>query len=53
MMDVRGTPVLYGPEAKAHGAENSFVLAWATVDGLNALNLQPADVRPMLAHLVE
>lgn len=52
MADVTGTPVLSGPEAQAHGPNNSFELAWATADELDRFNLHPAEVREPLARLL-
>lgn len=52
MADVRGTPVLSGPEAAAHGPDDSFELLWAAPDAFAALNLHPADIRAPLTRLL-
>lgn len=53
MADVAGVPVLSGPEAAANSPDNSFELRWATAGEFEALNLQPADVRTVLADLLQ
>ncbi|MEO3751030.1 NUDIX domain-containing protein [Streptomyces sp. B6B3] len=52
MTAVTGTPTLSGPEAEAHGPDNSFELLWATADDLDPLGLHPADLRAPLARLL-
>ncbi|MBO3744859.1 NUDIX domain-containing protein [Streptosporangiaceae bacterium NEAU-GS5] len=52
MRDVVGVPVLSGPEAAAHGPDNSFELIWATADQFDRLNLRPPDIRLPLAQLL-
>ncbi|MEU5882709.1 NUDIX domain-containing protein [Spirillospora sp. NPDC047279] len=53
MADVVGTPVLSGPEAEAHGPENSFELMWAAAEEFEALNLYPVDIRGELARVLQ
>ncbi|MGW1025021.1 NUDIX domain-containing protein [Streptomyces sp. NPDC002577] len=50
--DVRGSAVLSGDEAEAHGPEDSYELMWVTVDAFDELNLHPADIREPLARLL-
>ena len=50
--DVRGTPVLSGPEALDHGPDNSFELRWASPDDLDALHLYPPGIRRQLTRLL-
>jgi ADP-ribose pyrophosphatase YjhB (NUDIX family) len=52
MTDVLGTPVLSGPEAEAHGPNDSFELMWAAADEFDHLSLHPADIREPLAQLL-
>ena len=52
MVEVSGTPVLSGPEAQAHGPNDSFELLWAAADEFDELNLHPADVREPLTQLL-
>jgi ADP-ribose pyrophosphatase YjhB (NUDIX family) len=52
MTEVGGVPVLSGPEAEEDGPDNSFELRWASADQFEALNLHPADIRPVLADLL-
>lgn len=52
MSDVHGTPVLSGDEALEHGPDNSYVLAWSTVEELDELGLQPKDIRQALTALL-
>jgi ADP-ribose pyrophosphatase YjhB (NUDIX family) len=52
MTDVMGTPVLSGPEAEAHGPNDSFELMWAAADEFDHLSLHPADIREPLAQLL-
>lgn len=49
MTEVKGVPVLSGPEAEENGPDNSFELRWATAEEFDALNLHPADIRAVLA----
>jgi ADP-ribose pyrophosphatase YjhB (NUDIX family) len=51
--EVTGTPVLSGPEAEEHCAEDSFELVWVGADEFDALRLHPADVRLPLARLLQ
>lgn len=51
--DVRGTPVLSGPEALDHSPRNSFELHWAGPDDLDVLNLYPPDIRHQLTQLLQ
>jgi 8-oxo-dGTP pyrophosphatase MutT (NUDIX family) len=50
--DVRGTPVLSGPEALDHSPRNSFELRWAGPGDLDVLNLHPPDIRHQLTQLL-
>ena len=50
--DVRGTPVLSGPEALDHGPGNSFELRRAGPGDLDALNLHPPRIRHQLTRLL-
>ena len=50
--DVRGTPVLSGPEALDHSPRNSFELHWADPGDLDVLNLHPPDIRHQLTQLL-
>ncbi len=50
--DVRGTPVLSGPEALDHGPRNSFELRWAGPADFEVLNLHPRGLRDQLARLL-
>ncbi|WP_307804808.1 NUDIX domain-containing protein [Streptomyces sp. VRA16 Mangrove soil] len=50
--DVRGSAVLSGDEAKAHGPNDSYELMWVTADAFDELNLHPADIREPLARLL-
>jgi 8-oxo-dGTP pyrophosphatase MutT (NUDIX family) len=52
MTDVTGRPELSGPEARENGPDNSFELLWAPADSFAALNLHPAEVRPIVAELL-
>lgn len=52
MRDVRGSAELSGPEAHAHGPENSFELLWAPPDAFRELNLYPPDIREPLSRLL-
>lgn len=52
MTAVRGTPVLSGPEAQEHCADNSFTLVWAGIADFDALNLQPLEMRGHLTDLL-
>ncbi|TDC26340.1 NUDIX domain-containing protein [Streptomyces sp. 8K308] len=52
MTDVTGAPVLSGPEAEAHGPNDSYELRWAAADEFEPLNLHPADIREPLAALL-
>lgn len=51
--DVRGTPVLSGPEAVDHGPRNSFELRWAGPADFDALNLHPPGIRDQLTRLLD
>nr|WP_221377718.1 NUDIX domain-containing protein [Actinoplanes polyasparticus] len=53
MKQVSGEPVLSGDEAREHGTLNSFELHWATADEFDALNLHPAELRPLLSRLLK
>jgi ADP-ribose pyrophosphatase YjhB (NUDIX family) len=53
MTGVTGVPVLSGPEAAENGPDNSFELRWATAGQFDALNLHPADLRPLLTGLLQ
>ena len=50
--EVRGTPVLSGPEALDHSPDNSFELRWAGPDDFDVLNLHPPGIRVQLARLL-
>lgn len=50
--DVRGSAVLSGDEAAAHGPDDRYELMWVTTDAFDALNLHPADIREPLARLL-
>lgn len=52
MSEVRGEPVLSGPEAEENAPGNSFELLWATADRFEALNLYPTDIRAVVAELL-
>ncbi|WP_249124249.1 NUDIX domain-containing protein [Saccharopolyspora erythraea] len=52
MTDVEGAPALSGPEAEAHGPENSYELVWAGADEFDRLDLYPAEVREPLTDLL-
>lgn len=52
MADVAGTPVLSGPEAAEHCADNSFELLWAAPEDFDGLGLYPPDVRAPLGRLL-
>ncbi len=52
MADVTGTAVLSGPEAEAHGPEDSYELLWVTAGDLDRLGLHPAEVQGPLARLL-
>ena len=53
MAGVTGTPLLSGPEAQAHGPENSYELRWAAADEFDSLNLHPADLGNRLRGLID
>lgn len=50
--DVRGTPVLSGPEALDHAPGNSFELRWAGPDDLANLHLHPPGIGHQLSRLL-
>jgi ADP-ribose pyrophosphatase YjhB (NUDIX family) len=50
--DVRGAPVLSGPEALEHGPGNSFELRWAGPGDFDVLNLHPPGIGHLLARLL-
>lgn len=53
MTEVTGTPVLSGPEAAEHCADNHFELRWARADEFEDLNLRPPAIRRPLAELLQ
>ncbi|CAM05757.1 ADP-ribose pyrophosphatase YjhB (NUDIX family) [Saccharopolyspora erythraea NRRL 2338] len=52
MTGVEGAPVLSGPEAAAHGPDNSYELVWAGSEEFDLLDLYPAEVRQPLTGLL-
>jgi 8-oxo-dGTP pyrophosphatase MutT (NUDIX family) len=50
--DVRGTPVLSGPEALDHSPRNSFELRWAGPGNLEVLYLHPPEIGHQLTGLL-
>ncbi|MCO8273213.1 poly-gamma-glutamate hydrolase family protein [Actinoplanes sp. TRM 88003] len=51
--DVTGEPMLSGDEAELNNPNNSFELHWVTADEFDEVNLFPADLRPLLAGLLQ
>jgi ADP-ribose pyrophosphatase YjhB (NUDIX family) len=52
MAEVRGIPVLSGPEAINNRPDNDSQLTWATADDFDRLNLRPEEIREPLARLL-
>ena len=47
-LEAKGEPVLGGPEAERHSAENAYVLGWIALRDLKGAPIQPAAVKNWL-----
>ncbi len=50
--DVRGTPVLGGPERERSSADNQYVLRWVGIEDLTDLDLRPTGIASLIRELL-